>query len=120
MQDIKTVIEKLHCYRLKMRSELCTDRSCPYNNNDTVYGLWCCSNRLLHDAETLLKTYQMKEQKQIVRCKECKHWNVGTCENDYISRQIDDCGCLPTFHTEPDWFCANGERKEHDAQTNRR
>ena len=62
MQDIKTVIEKLHCYRLKMRSELCTDRSCPYNNNDPEHGLWCCSNRLLHDAETLLRTYHTERK----------------------------------------------------------
>ena len=45
---------------------------------------------------------------ELVRCKDCKHWNrrecgsYGTCE----SENMNICG-----FTDADWFCADGERK---------
>lgn len=60
----------------------------------------CCN------AVTLLK-----EQPEIVRCKDCKHYNTYECENDNVLRRIKDCGCYPPFWVDPEWFCADGERR---------
>lgn len=50
---------------------------------------------------------------EVVRCKDCKyHLFSGRCDNDYISRQIEHCGCYPDFNTPDDFFCKYGERKE--------
>ena len=54
----------------------------------------------------------LKEQPEIVRCKDCMWWKNGLCESDDVTRKIDDCGCYPDFRTDSDWFCADGERKE--------
>lgn len=50
----------------------------------------------------------------VVRCKDCKSRNGSECQNDDLLRQIHDCGCGATFHTEDDWFCPYGERKDGD------
>jgi hypothetical protein len=54
LADAKTVAEKLECYCNTERPGRCTNRGCPYNNNDPEIGYWCCSNRLIYDAVTLL------------------------------------------------------------------
>lgn len=44
----------------------------------------------------------LKEQPEIVRCRDCKHWSPeheGLCPYNDI-------------FTVPDWFCADGERKD--------
>ena len=49
---------------------------------------------------------------ELVRCKDCKYYHAYECENDYVLRRIRDCGCNPPFDVDPDWFCADGERRE--------
>ena len=51
----------------------------------------------------------LKEQPEIVRCKDCKHWMANT----------QFCGLLTvdgfTAHRTPsEWFCADGERRDDD------
>lgn len=41
---------------------------------------------------------------EIVRCKECKHW-----ERDVI---FQDGWCRGRHQPSPNWFCADGERRE--------
>lgn len=54
-----------------------------------------------------------QESIEVVRCKDCKyHLFSGSCDNDYISRQIEHCGCYPDFNTPDDFFCKYGERRE--------
>jgi len=67
-------------------------QSCDYCDN-----LFCYNDQLIEDFETL-----MKEQEPVVRCRDCKHWTVG------------DFGPFCPYHYDarPDWFCADGERKE--------
>ena len=48
------------------------------------------------DAITLLK-----EHTEIVRCEDCK----------YFGGANNPCGAI-NIYTKPDWFCADGERKE--------
>lgn len=43
-------------------------------------------------------------QPEIVRCRECKHW-----EYDVI---FADGWCREKHQGDPNWFCADGERKE--------
>ena len=46
------------------------------------------------------------EQKQIVRCKECRHCTFSDGE------QLADCMIKQGwFPVKPDWFCADGERR---------
>lgn len=49
-------------------------------------------------------------QPEIVRCKDCKHWDIGhteECENS-------DSVCFHNGWCKPDWFCADGEPKDSD------
>lgn len=44
----------------------------------------------------------------LVLCKDCKHWDEGhseECDNS-------DSVCFHNGWCKPDWFCADGERKE--------
>lgn len=43
-------------------------------------------------------------REELVRCKDCKHWNKEYDQNCMIKQ-----GWFPV---KPDWFCADGERKE--------
>ena len=45
----------------------------------------------------------LKEQPQIVRCKDCKYGEPGACG--------DGVDCDGIWH-DNDWFCADGEHKE--------
>lgn len=51
---------------------------------------------------------------RVVRCKDCKWFDCKNyvCNNDILAGRIADCGCYPNFNVEPDWFCADGERRE--------
>ncbi len=44
--------------------------------------------------------------KEIIRCKECKYWRQNT---EFCGRW--SVGNVAQ-HTPPDWFCADGERRE--------
>lgn len=47
---------------------------------------------------------------QVVRCKDCKHLNYLYCPLSYIEQHEIRMICRP-----PEWFCADGERKDEDA-----
>ena len=50
----------------------------------------------------------------VVRCKDCEWFDCKNyvCNNDILAGRIADCGCYPNFNVEPDWFCADGERRD--------
>lgn len=77
---------------------------CPYNGRkpDNIGG---CT-KLYRDALELLK-----EQAELVRCKDCKYNEHGRCEKDNIRAHMVDCGDNPSFYVYNDWFCAYGERR---------
>ena len=83
--------------------ELCVQGSkgclkdCPYTDKG-------CRVQLEKDALELLK-----EQEAVVRCKDCKHWYFA--DNRIPCEQENICGRNGIVVT-PDWFCADGERKE--------
>lgn len=57
----------------------------------------------------------------VTRCKDCKWFDCRNfvCNNDILAGRIADCGCYPNFNVEPDWFCADGERRNEDALSER-
>ena len=48
----------------------------------------------------------LKSQPDIVQCGECKHYKDGFC---YNPNTFDEKTC---GNTVPDWFCADGKRRE--------
>ena len=60
---------------------------------------------LKSDLDETLKV--LGEQPDIVRCKDCKYWRTNT----------EFCMCWSVanaaHHTNPNWFCTNGERKSN-------
>ena len=70
----------------------CKD-DCPYYGNG-------CAKKLKEDAMD-----QLKEQPEIVRCKDCTWWGTDRmCESS-------DSPCFQNGCTHGNWFCADGERK---------
>ena len=75
-------------------------------------------------ADKILKL--LKEQEEIVRCKDCKHrpkepnWEtyVDGFDIEFSEGSKCPCQCLGdeyySWYPEDDWFCACGERKENE------
>lgn len=59
------------------------------------------------DGKPHVETYSEQE---LVRCKDCIHWDdhLEECSNS-------DSVCFRNGMTGADWFCADAERKESDA-----
>ena len=77
---------------------------CPYEIDGSD-----CEINSTNDAIALLK-----EQPEIVRCKDCKHWSAERI-NDYNKcKRWINVG-VNNFATMGDWFCADGERRTDDA-----
>ena len=102
MPDREKVIQGLKCCIRQMLGQQRVCDECPYDEDFNCLG---CSV-VLRQAIALLR-----EQKPVVSCGDCKYWNAGTCLNDKVSWQIEDCGCHPGFITDSSWFCAEGERR---------
>ena len=106
MADIEKVVKGLEtCIPFKYETseeKECRHDLCPYGseNYHTANG---CIWDLMTDVLFLLK-----EQPQIIRCKDCKHghkYEFGMkCENE------GNPGMYATYHRF-DWFCADGEKK---------
>ena len=55
----------------------------------------CKAGQYVEDAPTV-------DAVPVVRCKDCRHWYKHHCAH----------GICATEKTNPDWFCADGERRE--------
>ena len=55
--------------------------------------------------EQWIKAKEMKEQPEIVRCKDCKHWDEKKHECHNVKSYMQYRPCFK------DWFCADGERE---------
>lgn len=51
----------------------------------------------------------LKEQPEIVRCKDCKHYKLY--RGRVSGNLLHECEIFDLDIDEPDWFCANGERR---------
>ena len=120
MPDREKVIKGLECcmkWTGEPNTATCHCSDCSYTNMD-ILGQRCLID-LINDALALLK--EQKEQKffvhsdgkitplpDVVQCKDCIHWDKGHTE------ECDNLGSI-CFHNgwcEPDWFCADGERRD--------
>lgn len=54
----------------------------------------------------IFKNAPIADVAEVVRCKECKHW-----ERDVI---FQDGWCMGRHQPNPNWFCADGERRTDD------
>ena len=77
--------------------------------------LWCNYNDNLTGRNECCMAWKSKEKEtnmvEVVRCKDCKHGEQ--LFPDYISCRISDeneSGCHASH--KPEWFCADGERKD--------
>lgn len=103
MIDREKVIKGLeHC---KLYNKVNCDK-CPYDYNGRGEGKSECTAELTSDVIAMLK-----EQTEIVRCKDCKYrGNSEKCVLAAISEEKD----FPLFMLDNrgNWFCADGERKD--------
>ena len=70
-----------------------------------------------NDFEQLLAdTLTVEDAVEVVRCKDCKHFNMSTmeCENDAVSTDHEG-GASYSLNFYLDDFCSYGERREDDA-----
>ena len=83
-----------------------------YRECEYTIGLYCGEKKLLREALALLK-----EQPDIVMCKDCKHATMTSdgkmCK--YCEMDTDDFGDRRDVYHDADWFCADGERRTDDA-----
>ena len=49
---------------------------------------------------------------ELVRCKNCRHWDKGHTEE---CTNLDSV-CFRNGLCKPDWYCADGERKEGEQE----
>lgn len=113
MIDKNKVIKNIECCLRPDNTNLCGE--CSYK--DIPYD---CKHALIKDVHELLKEQEAKIEKLIgfingfsknavpvVRCKDCIHWDKGhteECDNS-------DSVCFHNGWCQPDWFCADGERR---------
>ena len=107
-----------------------------YNDCTRFDSLSHMIDELLNEQQETIESLQgtihklnaaLGEQPEIVRCKDCKHWDKTTREegNDCISGSWEDAVCDmfrdwdrygdlgENFRrTNGDWFCADGKRRE--------
>lgn len=79
----------------------------PCNWNDTPEELQEVSDFMYHF--NALGKVPAVDAVPVVRCKNCKMWNTEW------SHETGDCYCYKFFQfTDPDFFCAGGERRGND------
>lgn len=79
----------------------------PYESSDEE---WCVTGgtalRLIHNAVNNAPTV---DAVQIVRCEDCKHYDMGVCLKIYSDGNVHSSAWQSR---NPDDFCSYGERKE--------
>ena len=103
MTDWEKVIKGLLC--IKGDYILCA--SCKYANADGYGRGDRCKRQCASDAITLLK-----EQEAVVRCKDCRHLFDAEHNDNCCDVLMEKAGWGVEITVNPDWFCADGERKQ--------
>lgn len=68
---------------------------------------------IIIEEKMLGGVYAQEVRGEIVRCKDCKHWSAERINDFNKCRRWIKVG-VKNFATVGDWFCADGERREHD------
>ena len=98
MIDRGKVIKGLLC----IKGDFVPCASCKYATAEGYGRGDRCKRQCASDALAMLK-----EQPEIVRCKDCKHYKDGFCYNPNTFDDEKTCG-----NTTPDWYCADGKRAD--------
>ena len=79
----------------------------------SILESWLNNKSLQPPVETIRDAVELlKEQSQIVHCKECKHAHLtydGDCK--FCEMDKDEYGAIEEHYRPGDWFCADAERK---------
>lgn len=72
-----------------------------------------CNSMLEWAADEVAK---MPSAQPVVRCKDCKWYEIYQLKKDGTDdRRYKPSYCVNlAFHAQPDWYCADGERKEDE------
>ena len=67
------------------------------------------------DAKSICQAFPHGQFEEIVRCRDCKHYNEKTYEwvNGW-TRTYTTCALFDGCRVEPNGFCAWGERRSND------
>ena len=68
--------------------------------------------RTFREAVEIAEAMPTIDAVEVVRCKECKHWDKEPDEREGCCFGIADGGML----TDPDEFCSRGERRADDGK----
>jgi hypothetical protein len=105
MTNAETLQKYLPCHTTYGDFDLCVE--CPYNPKPGKIWKYGCAHgqdKMIEDAIALLK-----EQPEIVRCKDCEYYKDGFCYNPNTFDDEKTRG-----NTVPDWYCADGKRRTDD------
>ena len=97
----------LYCEEVAEINQSIADNT-DHNNWMDIAKCEKCADEHRQVAEWLRELKQYREQPEIIRCKDCKHWDT-TWQNDYA----------PNYHYCPmidstrrnDFYCADAERR---------
>ena len=106
MKDREKILDGFrHCMPETEEDGKLSCDTCPYYR---CYDSVQLSVELVEDIRTLLK-----EQPEIVRCKECKYWsNERIMDYNKCKRWINEG--IKNFATLGDWFCADGVKRDEN------
>jgi hypothetical protein len=104
---VKLIDADAYAEEMKKRQDACKEWT--QRTIDTVdeenYLRSCGAYVVFVEAKLLLEKQPTIDAVQVVRCRDCKHWNpngIGYCKLHDIR---------PTPLIMDDWFCADGERR---------
>lgn len=79
--------------------DCCVSKRCAANIHGATF------ERVDDLFNTVANQWNMRSEPQIVRCKDCKHWQQG---DDYSANYCE----LIKQHPDAYWFCGDGEKNE--------
>lgn len=68
---------------------------------------WICEEEQLIRADGASIGVGIRKKLELVRCKDCIHWDIGhteECDNS-------DSVCFHNGWCKPEWYCADGEKR---------
>lgn len=73
----------------------------------SVEGYWAWTERLK----------KLPSAAEVVRCRDCKYYEIYQLKKDGTEdrRHRPSYCVILSYKTRPDWFCADGERREDEA-----
>ena len=69
-----------------------------------------CFEELCKAVDIAIKA--LSEQPEIIRCKDCKHWDIFDTHSTLMPNHKRCRGSMGKIYTAPDFYCAFGERKD--------